>query len=59
MKKYIWRAVIDENTCPQCLERDGMEMDQDEASDLTPPLHGKDSEHPIECRCYLEEKETR
>lgn len=54
-KKYKWNTIIDENTCPVCLELNGKMLTKEEIKNLSPPLHHPDGEDKRECRCYLTE----
>jgi len=60
MKRYQWEAVLDEHTCTECLQMDGRVFSQREVDEMhAPPLHGRDPEHAIPCRCKLKPIESR
>lgn len=60
MKRYRWTAVLDEDTCVECLQMDGRVFSQREVDDMRcPPLHGQDADHKHPCRCKLVAIEDR
>lgn len=57
---YRWVAVCDEFTCDGCAALHDTVFDQSQINALStdgllPPLHDKDDDHPLACRCVMEE----
>lgn len=46
-----WVAVADDRLCPWCLRRDGMSVEEIEASDAGEDPHGNSTDNPLHTRC--------